>query len=164
MSTDTLINERSFTLRVLRWNVKYDRYTQQYTTTSFTVKTVPGLLPKLSIVLMLIAHPLSGKACLGRGSAMRGQTILLSPILQVTGNGVNTSYTPYQTTARWQPEQEKSQKNGKNTSQGGSQHNTLVCQGWHCQTRIAKGLDSKKNKTFVSVRKLKWPDSSSPQS
>ncbi len=60
---------------------------------SVIVSVTSVLLMKLSIVQMLIAHPVSGKACLGRGSLMRGQTTLLSPILQVTGHALSTSVT-----------------------------------------------------------------------
>lgn len=92
------MKKRSSTLRVAEMSNMTDRLTAH--DCILHVRPVTGVQRNLSIVLMLIEHLLSGKACLGRGSAMRGQTILLSPILQVTGNGVNASSTPNQTTAR----------------------------------------------------------------
>lgn len=60
---------------------------------SVIISVTSVLFVKLSIVLMLIAHTVSGKACLGRGSLMRGQTSLLRPILQVSGHECCTSVT-----------------------------------------------------------------------
>lgn len=121
-----------------------------------------ALLLKLSIVLMLIAHPLFWESMSRPGvSNARPDNPIES---NLTGHWKWSerqlhSLSDHSEMTAWTG---NNSKNGKNTSQGGSQHNKLVCRGWYGPTRITKGL-GKKNKRFVSDRKLRWPDSSSPQ-
>lgn len=70
MSSDALMNER------VCW-ADMSNMTDTLNTHDYTLRcqvwAVTGLFLKLSIVLMSIAHPIPGKACLGRGQQREGR-------------------------------------------------------------------------------------------